>query len=263
MEKRTEIILWDAMYEIDPLKQAFMQSANPVNQIPFSSFREEGGFLILDHNPFEQETSTAPKTIDKLVIQQELLMPHFIAEGDFVRLHNAISYKHGWNTIIVDEAIRTRLEGKLPILVINGEKWDVDVLKNEMRIGDNQEKVIPDLHNLTLNHSCLFNTSTREVVSFYDAMQSLRHDLVVVKLPRLEDIDPIGVAIKNGLNGTAYLTRIPQKANHKAELQAYDDTFLAVTAREMSRRLKTYNKNSRTEKSDGSQKTRQRRNGIR
>jgi hypothetical protein len=147
---------------------------------------------------------------------------------------NQLSY---YKQIQPAEAVSHRLEGLLPIVDILDHPFIVDVKGGELLPKGNYSAEGLDLinggwHDPHTNQHCFYyDTKHMKEARISPDITTLPKDVVLIKIPEMEALDPIGMAKKNKVDTSIYLKKYPQQMYHKAQVSALEQTVLLDVAK--------------------------------
>jgi len=224
-EKPTVMIEGTAfLFDID--KITLTEKGNPANNIYFSSMRDYGTHYEFDYSRVSKKFHVlhSPYLRNKPVV---LGNPKTAPEGDPVVTvkipcigeidPDCMCRKYGCTKkdiaektdfeIMVDQDIFERRMDGIPVTIdLAGKRFEIDVSGNALRPQDGNGETIYlnalyDYFSIDREAYQLFcNTATSKIEDpFRDGTLNKRMDCVIVEVPRLSDLDPIGANRVNGV----------------------------------------------------------------
>jgi len=128
------------------------------------------------------------------------------------------------------EAVAERRAGKLPNFWINGNEFEVDVNKHELRPRDGLTAPIPlRLFNFAddgRKYNEYYHLTERRLVNLDLSITALPENIVQIRIPNVLHLDPVGVADRYGIDAHFILRRYPIQKELKAELIPLEQTPL-------------------------------------
>lgn len=134
------------------------------------------------------------------------------------------------NLFTDDPLVKQRLENKLPVIDLAGNRYVVDLEARALKATNNLAHNI-DLDSLVLdkeglNYLCFYHLHTRSTVIIGADITSLPPNTVYLRIPDERFLDPIGLARQYGMEDTALLSLYPIRSELKAEVIAIEDSGL-------------------------------------
>lgn len=224
-EKPTVIIEGtEFLFDID--KIILTEKGNPDNRIYFSSMRNYGTHYEFDyskvtkkfhvlHSPYVGDrpivagrSETVPKG-DPLVTVKIPCIGEIDPEG-MCRKYRCtlkdIKEKTDFEIMVDQDVFVKRLDGVPVTIDLAGKKFEIDVANNVLRPQDGVGETVHlnAMHDyFSIDRECyqlLYNTVTSTVNDpFRDSILDKNTDFVILEVPRLSELDPIG---SNWVNGT-------------------------------------------------------------
>jgi len=126
-----------------------------------------------------------------------------------------------------EKAVEERLKGRLPIIEIAGHPFFVDVNMGLLRPKDNFASLGLDMVN-----GGHWNEATQERTFYYDKRsmdevktsasgKQMPNHIVLVTVPGLRTLDPVGIARKQGLDPKTYLNDKPFRMFSTAKVTTF------------------------------------------
>lgn len=140
-------------------------------------------------------------------------------------------------------ALEHRLSGLLPVIDIADDYFYVDVGKNSIRPRGNVTNAGLDLKNggwvdeMTNERCFYYDKQTRQETKISPDIAALPEHVVLVKIPPVMVLDPVGVAQEKGLAPTTYLNVFPLVMYRKAEVRPLNETVIFDIAKENKDRI--------------------------
>lgn len=135
-------------------------------------------------------------------------------------------------------ALEHRLNGLLPVIDIADDHFYVDIGKQSIRPKGNVKNAGLDLKNggwvdeMTNEHCFYYDKQTRQETKISPDITTLPEHVVLVKIPPVKVLDPVGAAKENGLAPNTYLSVFPLVMYRKAEVLPLNETVLFDVAKE-------------------------------
>jgi hypothetical protein len=133
-----------------------------------------------------------------------------------------------------EQALKERLNGRLPIIDIAGHPFFVDVRIGRLRPKDNFMTLGLDLENGgyyddNKNRYCfLYHIPSMEEAKVSRDIIALPKDVVEIQFPHKYALDPIAMARENGVDPTFYLKRYPLVMYRVAKVIPANKTYMAT-----------------------------------
>ncbi|OMP80044.1 hypothetical protein [[Flexibacter] sp. ATCC 35208] len=179
---------------------------------------------LYEHAFYNDVTNTLHNNSNNVDSQHDLmiLFPKKLLHGPVT--NNAIlnninhqCFKDNAKLVVVNEAIKNRIEGKLPEVNIMGDKFYLDVCSEELRlVNDNNHKILlNEFKNEDGSMYGWYDQSQKKLVTLNLSMdfQTLRHIHHIFFTQPWLNIDPIGYAEKDIANGTLKTNNITEYIN--------------------------------------------------
>ena len=219
---------------VDIDKKELREVDYPRNTLAFADMKQQGLFYVflydrskrrVHHNYKEPNEHVVPVFIP----QMARLDPEGMAQKYGKRVEE-IAWKSDFEVMINQERLAERLNGKMPKVMIAGEPFIYDVNNHHLRLEANQKV------RLNLND---WNSSKdgREYIGYYHLpsrkkyhiksdIVELPKDVVMLKVPNEIKMDPVGVAMKSGLDLGKWLMGVGFPENVEAKIIPLNETGL-------------------------------------
>lgn len=181
----------------------------------------------------------------------KLRMPHLCTMiPDKVASHyNLDSYdlhtKTDYEVLIDKQSILDRQMGKLPIVDIAGSRYVVDFESKSLKLESNTQNseikfvdLIPYYDQALRTAVFPYNPEKQKIQDFdWYSLQEIPKDLVLIKIPHHNELDPIGAYRTNHLSVKDSITKIQQKTFIKATTIDWKDTRLPEIIKENNAKI--------------------------
>lgn len=133
-----------------------------------------------------------------------------------------------------EQALKERLNGRLPIIDIAGHPFFVDVRIDKLRPKDNFVTLGLDLENggyyddKKNRYSFLYHIPSMEEAKVSRDIIALPKDVVEIQFPHKYALDPVAMARENGVDPTFYLKRYPLVMYRVAKVIPANRTYMAT-----------------------------------
>lgn len=226
------------LFDID--KIALIEKGNPHNEIYFDGMRDNGTHYLLDYSATSKNYHfiKTPETIDKLLegildpakidplIHAKIPRIGVIDPEGMSRKYGCtlqdIEQKSDFEIIINQEAFSKRMTGTPVTIELAGKKFEIDVANNLLKPQDGNGE------NIYLNrlHSDYYVEDNEAYHLFYniregkvedplqDGTRSKTEDRVILEVPNLSILDPIGANLALGANPRYGLLYSELKMHH-------------------------------------------------
>jgi len=129
----------------------------------------------------------------------------------------------------VQELVKERLTGKLPVIEVMGHTFFVDIRMGVIRPKDDFSTLGVKFDDMEEDAKgmryFLYNPNTHSIANIdLDRIKKIPTNVFPVKIPNEMDMDPIGFARNYGLDIDAFLLKHPPLDNLKAEVIDWNDT---------------------------------------
>lgn len=245
---RPQIIMEGILFDLDYPNRQIIEVSNPENTTKFSELKQDDTYytLVLDertsqkiHTVFENINYSAEANINndinalpffgRLVKIPKVLLDElpFLEEEEIPNI-NTVCHRDELGFVMVDEAIRQRLSGKLPTLEINGESYFVNVRLKQLEPKNLNHSPIKIREEFEVRTSYalqfFMNTKTKQLVEVDLNSDVAPKDIVFVRIPSLVSLDPIGINRMAGQSGLKLLN------DERVFSHYHADTFLLTDA---------------------------------
>ncbi|UYQ92160.1 hypothetical protein MKQ68_18905 [Chitinophaga horti] len=211
------IILDGSLFIADRERETLIRSMDSNTVIPFDAIQIENGVASLTLNSVKKELVDKESQLLLVRFPAEFLSKSFRPDADDFNALNALSYKENRNALLVDDAIVRRLEGTLPRVNIEGNVYQVDWENRRLSgegLADISIKSRLSESPLELAKSAFhYDLATRQTVMPDFRASVMPDNIILVFLPDIRWIDPIGYARSTGLEDTALLPRYPMRGD--------------------------------------------------
>jgi len=229
MEVMPKIIIRGTLFEMDRSNAVFIQCNDPENRIYFKELKKYKDDYLLYYD-FNNATSVKGLTFDgefeALHFPREILDPLKNKNATYPEWINKASYKNKWGILVVDDPLQRRLEGNLPQISIKETNYNIDIVRGELiPIGDMYRPL--SIRNVGIdepNFSFCFDPKSKQILGLEVLFRQFEEELLLVTLPSLEVMDPIGFAKSLGIGEMTFLRRTPINMQHYALTEPYTIT---------------------------------------
>jgi hypothetical protein len=223
-------------FVVDVGKHEFREKDHPANRISFFDDISDAGdhyFLLYDRS-----TKNYPRGgIDPSVIVEVPIpqMAELDPEGMAAKYGLTVDQVKGktdFEIIVDQELLAERLAGRLPRIGIAGEQYIIDLHLKELRPEDGFG---PAMHLLKLElspdedrYTCYFDPVFRQVVQVDPEITELPKGLVLLEIPFMSKLDPVGMAEAYGMEPRDVLKRYPIQKELMAKVTPAAESPLAA-----------------------------------
>jgi hypothetical protein len=232
LEQRAIFMIEGTSFLVDLDKQVLRQTNNAANQISFIDDMQDR----IDHYLLIYDTSLKncpgdvvnPHDIRSVEVpQMTSLDPEGMAERYGLTI-NQLKGKTDFDVMNDSEALALRKKGALPQIVIDGEKFIIDLNLHELRHAENFSPVI-SLSSFHVaadeqHYQAYFDCLLKQPVQIDEKLTEFPQHVVQLKIPNAVRLDPVGFARRYGWEERMVLRRYPVQKNLKAEIIPLSET---------------------------------------
>lgn len=232
------VILDGSLFNLDHQGQQFIQASYPENRISFSDLTKEDGYRILRYDKYNKCAAGGPgsfksEPVKNIWIQEEILQSpaKLLDTAGYCNSFNLQSYQNKWNLLLIDEPIKNRLSGALPVIEIAGHPFYVDLRMRAIRPKDDFMQILNfrDMYLYKEDGSQFFyRPENHELIKLNDdTITEYPPGIVAVHLPPGKVMDPISYARLNFEEETCLLPKYPQRQHLIADVKPLTRTWIA------------------------------------
>jgi len=232
-----QVILYNTLFEVDRERKRFVETGNRFNSIPFSAFKDEGDYMVIDFDP-DSRSAYKPKVDNPLLhaFMKKIKIPKSIFEKeirDNVKLIQEInqkSFEEKSNFQILNNTSRFRIAGRRPLVFIEGDAFRfiherqmlINVADESITISTKYMREVDDLKSLQF----IYNKKTKQSEEFLSKNEPIPNHLVLVRIPNPLRLDPVGEALKWGKPAHDMLAQFPYKDNIAARVVPWENLWV-------------------------------------
>lgn len=202
------------MFEITFDPPALTEVGNPKNSVIINQGQESKGYYVfyMDNLKHIKQLDKDSRHLCPSRLPVEIFQPDFIYTAEKIRLLNLESEKNFLGFIMPDQALKDRIDGKLPLWYIGNDAFIYDVIKEQLIPVDGKTLAIPlskfepiDDDDVDVR-GAFYNTTTRQIAvqaQYRDRTKENEVKYIMIFGPM--EVDPVGVARKEGKPDSAYL----------------------------------------------------------
>ncbi|WP_130855655.1 hypothetical protein [Olivibacter jilunii] len=222
------------LFLMDTRKERFTQMVGShYNEIPFKVLTDIGDFYYLDYdrrtkNMVNMADGRFPGDFMPVHFPADLIKNGYLEASPDAARYNAASFREEWGTLAIDKSIFDRLAGILPVIDIAGDSYTVDLNRRQL-LGNEGDSVISlaggNPHDM-INRFFYDTEQKRQVNLDLRSISAMPENVVLVEVPHMVRLDPIGAARVYGLPDTKLLLKSPIEQNLKAGIIRLSETTL-------------------------------------
>jgi hypothetical protein len=219
--------LWmveDDVYYVNVDKGELRQVDVPENAISFHDMEDKGSHYVFLYDRAAKKLISSSGPIDHQVVRVVIppmvrLDPQAMAMKYGLQLAD-LADKNDFEIIIDRELLTARLKGRLPRIDIAGLRFKVNLHLHELTC-DEKEFTRIDLRHMDLSDDgesmmCLYNIEFYHVAYFNEDLRAPPRSTVMLKIPGELQLDPVGIALRNGHDMRSFLRRHPLQRKLRA-----------------------------------------------
>ncbi|PTS99880.1 hypothetical protein DBR11_11445 [Pedobacter sp. HMWF019] len=232
-----QVILYNTLFEVDRPRKRFVESGNRLNSIPFSTFKQEGDKMVIDIDP-DSRSAYKPKIDNPLLhaFMKKVKVPKSVFENEIggneklIQEINQKSFEEKSNFQILNSASRFRINGKRPIVSIEGEPFKfhhekqllIHLIDDSITISTKYMTEVNDLKSLQF----IYNKKTKRSEEFLNKNEPIPDHLVLIRIPNPLRLDPVGEALKWDKPAHDFLAQFPYKDNVVAKVVPWKNFWI-------------------------------------
>lgn len=235
--------IYGVSYEVDIEKQVLRQTSRPDHEIFFvRDMHDDGNHYHLRYNIREHRAELGNGTdVRKILIPQ---MTKLDPEGMAARLGRNIEEIRGlsdFELLVDQQTLELRRKGVLPELEIMGERFIIDLKRQEFRHTQDFAPVIrlsqfrPSDDGRLLE--AYYHPLLKTPVDIDPQLTAFPDHVVKISLPNEIALDPVGAAALYKFDERKALRIYPLKLNHEATVTALAETDIPRLIRQNRERL--------------------------
>lgn len=251
------------LFDIDRI--ALIEKDNPQNHIYFDGMRDHDTHYSFEYStvsknyPFVRTASTLdelfdgilePPTVPDAPIHVEIPRIGDIDPDGMCRKYGCtlqdIEHKSDFEIMVNQEAYNKRMDGEPVTIDLAGKRFEVDVANNLLRPQDGGEVVFLNEFHYDYYmeddeaYHLFYNISEGKVADpLSDGSRDRTEDRIILEVPNLSMLDPIGANLALGANPLYGLMYYDLKMNHVPKVVPWEEYGIGVD-NQMERKLPTY-----------------------
>jgi len=215
----------------------------PFEMLDYSERDYAAGYLDVKYNVFLRDAVDDPNII-QFKILKGILYDLRLNQVNVDRV-NEIAHQYGYNTQILGQEVSERIFGMRPIIDIGGNPYIID-LTNSRLVHRNQPGNVIDLSDCRMikksgEYEFYYNLRINRKVDI-DPSEHQPGEIVKVRIPSVEKLDPVGWALENGVSIVTQLKSHPPIKGLAAEIEPVHKKQVARKETSVTRQIKKNNK---------------------
>lgn len=217
--------------------QSLIEVNDPSNIISFHDMTDHGSHYTmcyhLRYKNWPCELDNPADSLNITIPQLVVLDPEGMARKYHVELEDIKGRRDIEFLNPNYEGFLARISGELPLIDIAGERYVIDMERQELRLSRDGScrLTFTDLEAGSpleddFSYRFLYDTKLRRATSYTDSSSDSASSIVVVELPDLSRLDPVGAARKNGYKDDYYIREHPIEKNPKAVIRDLEGRIL-------------------------------------
>lgn len=211
------IVMDNDLYELDKSAMMLRLHKYPSAQLSLLDLMEDGNYLVgryvPKHKTFAKKGFNYQYEIEINIPKVMLEQGTELSNREIIAI-NKERFVNGHGFLIVDNELSDRLNGKLPVTLIDGKKYIVDIENLELR-----QELSPatkfrfEWRDMIYQKLQYYNTATGTPADILPGQDPLPEHIVEIVFPSLRAFDLVGCNVKRGYSPTTLLDRLSWKVD--------------------------------------------------